>query len=124
MTDASPNVFQRINMAAGYLSETSWYKDGKNSQFSSVTIDQIRREVIKAETLAGLVVTYDELDIGTQEFNGKTYCRIKARLTYVIVSNSGVTSLSVYAFARISHEAVCEREINGKVQITAQEGAQ
>lgn len=42
----------------------------------------------------------------------------------VIVSNSGVTSLSVYAFARISHEAVCEREINGKVQITAQEGAQ
>ena len=87
MSDASLNVFQRINMAAGYLSETSWYKDGKNSQFSSVTIDQIRREVIKAETLAGLVVTYDELDIGTQEFNGKTYCRIKARLTYVNVDD-------------------------------------
>lgn len=81
------NIFQRINAAARILADTQWYKDGKNSQYSSVTIDQIRREVAQAETEAGIVVLYEEDDIGTYDFNGRTFCKIVATLTYVNIDN-------------------------------------
>lgn len=78
----SPNVYQRINAAARMLAEVPWVKDAETSAYKSVPIDQIRREVAKAETEAGLTVIYDELDSGTIPFGPKNLCMVKARITY------------------------------------------
>ena len=81
------NIWQRINAVDRILSEAPWYKDAKNDTYSSVTIDQIREEVSKAESEMGIVVHYDELDFGHIDHNGKQLCMIKARLTYINIDD-------------------------------------
>lgn len=80
-------VLQRINMAAAILQQNPWIKDMTNSQFKSVDIDQIRREVGAAETEAGLVVQYQETDFSVTDANGKLCCKISAVLTYYSIDD-------------------------------------
>ena len=80
-------VLQRINMAAAILQQNPWIKDMTNSQFKSVDIDQIRREVGAAETEAGLVVQYQETDFSVTDANGKPCCKISAVLTYYSIDD-------------------------------------
>ena len=80
-------VLERINNAAKILQLNPWIKDMSNSQFQSVDIDQIRREVGKAETEAGLVVVYTELEFSPFPMGGKTYNMVKADLTYYSIDD-------------------------------------
>ena len=85
--DICLNIWQRINAVDRILSEAPWYKDDSNDTYSSVTIDQIREEVSKAESDMGIVVHYDEIQFGHIEHNGKQLCMIKARLTYINIDD-------------------------------------
>ncbi len=85
--DIRLNIWQRINAVDRILSEAPWYKDDSNDTYSSVTIDQIREEVSKAESDMGIVVHYDEIQFGHIEHNGKQLCMIKARLTYINIDD-------------------------------------
>lgn len=94
MTDDAPmNIWQRINAVDRVLSEAPWYKDNSNDTYKSVTIDQMREEIAKAESEMGIVVHYDELDVGHQEHNGKQLCMIRARLTYINVDDPSDTAV-------------------------------
>lgn len=81
------NIWQRINAVDRMLSDAPWNKDSKNDTYSSVTIDQIREEVAKAESEAGIVVHWCEESVGHFEHNGRQLCMIKARLTYVNIDD-------------------------------------
>lgn len=81
------NIWQRINAVDRMLSDAPWNKDSKNDTYSSVTIDQIREEVAKAESEAGIVVHWCEESVGHLEHNGRQLCMIKARLTYVNIDD-------------------------------------
>lgn len=81
------NIWQRINAVDRMLSDAPWNKDSKNDTYSSVTIDQIREEVAKAESEAGIVVHWCEENVGHFEHNGRQLCMIKARLTYVNIDD-------------------------------------
>lgn len=81
------NIWQRINAVDRMLSDAPWNKDSKNDTYSSVTIDQIREEVAKAESEAGIVVHWCEESVGHYEHNGRQLCMIKARLTYVNIDD-------------------------------------
>lgn len=81
------NIWQRINAVDRMLSEAPWRKDASNDTYKSVTIDQIRDEVSKAESDAGIVVHWCEESIGHYEHNGRQLCMIKARITYVNVDD-------------------------------------
>lgn len=81
------NVWQRINAVDRMLSEAPWRKDQSNDTYKSVTIDQIRDEVSKAESDAGIVAHYCEEAVGHYEHNGRQLCMIKARITYVNIDN-------------------------------------
>lgn len=81
------NIWQRINAVDRILSDAPWNKDSKNDTYSSVTIDQIREEVAKAESEAGIVVHWCEESVGHFEHNGRQLCMIKARLTYVNIDD-------------------------------------
>lgn len=88
MSDAPVmNIWQRINAVDRMLSDAPWNKDSKNDTYSSVTIDQIREEVAKAESEAGIVVHWCEESVGHFEHNGRQLCMIKARLTYVNIDD-------------------------------------
>ena len=80
-------IWQRINAVDRMLSDAPWNKDSKNDTYSSVTIDQIREEVAKAESEAGIVVHWCEESVGHFEHNGRQLCMIKARLTYVNIDD-------------------------------------
>ena len=81
------NIWQRINAVDRMLSDAPWNKDSRNDTYSSVTIDQIREEVAKAESEAGIVVHWCEESVGHFEHNGRQLCMIKARLTYVNIDD-------------------------------------
>lgn len=81
------NIWQRINAVDRMLSDAPWNKDSKNDTYSSVTIDQIREEVAKAESEAGIVVHWCEESVGHFEHNDRQLCMIKARLTYVNIDD-------------------------------------
>lgn len=85
--DIRLNIWQRINAVDRMLSDAPWNKDSKNDTYSSVTIDQIREEVAKAESEAGIVVHWCEESVGHFEHNGRQLCMIKARLTYVNIDD-------------------------------------
>lgn len=80
-------VLERINVAARILQQNPWIKDMTNSQFKSVDIDQIRREVGAAEAEAGLVVRYAETGFETIQVNGKVCCKVSAVLTYYSIDD-------------------------------------
>lgn len=81
------NIWQRINAVDRVLSDAPWYKDESNDTYKSVTIDQMRQEVAKAESEMGIVVHYDEVEVGHQEHNGRQLCKIRARLTYINIDD-------------------------------------
>jgi len=83
-------VLERINIAARILQQNPWIKDMTNSQFKSVDIDQIRREVGAAESEAGLVVQYRETGFEPMPLNGKTYCKVSAILTYYSIDDENM----------------------------------
>ncbi len=52
---SDPNVYQRMSKACEIIGQQPWAKDLKNSQFSSIPIDDMRRGVRDACVKAGLV---------------------------------------------------------------------
>ena len=92
MTDEAPdfrtmNIWQRINAVDRMLSQAPWRKDASNDTYKSVTIDQIRDEVSKAESDAGIVTHWCEESVGHYDHNGRQLCMIKARITYVNIDS-------------------------------------
>jgi hypothetical protein len=99
-------VLQRINQAAHILQLNPWIKDMSNSQFKSVDIDQIRREVGKAETEAGLVVMYTELEFEPFPMGGKVYNKVKADLTYYSIDDEDFSSPLVFHRSAIGYDSL------------------
>ena len=99
-------VLQRINDAGKILQTNPWIKDMSNSQFKSVDIDQIRREVGKAETEAGLVVVYTELEFSPFPMGGKTFNMVKADLTYYSIDDEAMENGVVFHRSAIGFDSL------------------
>lgn len=86
---AEKNIYHRLLDSKKALLGVKWEKDQSNPMFRSVSIDQMKQHIEKAQTTAGIVAVGPFIDVEWKNVEGQktTWWYVSGTLRYVNVDN-------------------------------------